>query len=238
MRAGITFRNAAKLGPYEQALREAGIEPLRISLDGPPAIESLDGLVLAGGTDINPARYGQTPAPETDAPDDQRDEVETRLLREALAQDVPVLAICRGMQLFNVVHGGTLIQHLPSGGPHQLKQPDGIAHNVRITPGTRLAATVGETEYGVNSRHHQAVDQLGDGLIVSAIAADGVIEAIEKPDAAFAVAVQWHPEDRVMASPAGRNIFEAFAQCSARTPACRVHTRVNAVKKLGILASR
>ena len=210
MRAGITFRNAAKLGPYEQALRAAGTEPLRISLDDPPAIESLDGLVLAGGTDISPARYGQTPAPETDAPDEQRDEVETRLLREALAQDVPVLAICRGMQLFNVVRGGTLIQHLPSGGPHQLKQPDGTAHTVRITPGTRLAAIVGETEYGVNSRHHQAVDQLGDGLIVSAIAPDGVIEAIEKPDAAFAVAVQWHPEDRVIASPADRRLFEAF----------------------------
>jgi putative glutamine amidotransferase len=136
--------------------------------------------------------------------------VETRLLREALAQDLPVLAICRGMQLFNVVQGGTLIQHLPPGGAHQLQQPDGIAHSVRINPASRLASIVSETEHPVNSRHHQAVDHIGDGLIVSATAPDGVIEALEKPDATFAIAVQWHPEDRVLASPADRRLFESF----------------------------
>lgn len=174
-------------------------------------MESLDGLVLAGGTDINPARYGQPPAPESDRPDDQRDEVETRLLRDALAHRIPVLAICRGLQLFNVVHGGTLIQHLPDGGPHQLKQPEAIAHTVQVTRGTRLASIVGEGEYGVNSRHHQAVDRVAEGLIVSAIAPDGVIEAIEKPGHSFAVAVQWHPEDRILVSAADRKLFEAFA---------------------------
>ncbi len=219
MRAGIAFRNASKLGPYERALREAGIEPVRISLDTPPPVESLDGLVLAGGTDINPARYGQQPAPETDQPDDLRDEVETRLLEGALAQGIPVLAICRGMQLFNVVHGGTLIQHLPSGGTHQVKQPDAVAHNVRVARGTRLAAILGEDEHGVNSRHHQAVDRPGHGLIVSATAPDGVIEALEKPGDSFAVAVEWHPEDRIFASAGDRRLFEAFAAALSAAPA-------------------
>ncbi len=229
MRAGIAFRNASKLSPYEQALFEAGLEPLRIYLDAPPEIESLGGLVLAGGTDINPARYGQQPVPETDQPDDQRDEVETRLLQEALACEIPVLAICRGMQLFNVVLGGTLIQHLPNGGPHQLKQRDAVAHTVRVAPGTRLASIMGEGDHGVNSRHHQAVDRLGHGLIVSAVSPDGIIEAIEKPGDSFALAVQWHPEDRILQSPADRKLFETFAtQCGARTRAGRVHTRVNA----------
>ncbi|HTS47941.1 MAG TPA: gamma-glutamyl-gamma-aminobutyrate hydrolase family protein [Bryobacteraceae bacterium] len=222
MRAGVAFRNESKLGPYERALREAGIEPVRIPLDTPPPVESLDGLVLAGGTDINPARYGQQPAPETDQPDDQRDEVETRLLEGALAQGIPVLAICRGMQLFNVVHGGTLIQHLPAGGAHQVKQPDAVAHNVRVARGTRLAAILGEGDHGVNSRHHQAVDRPGRGLIVAAIAPDGVIEALERPGDSFAVAVEWHPEDRIFASAGDRKLFEAFAAALSAAPAARL----------------
>ncbi len=217
MRAGIAFRNASKLGPYEQALREVGIEPVRISLDAPPPIESLDGLVLAGGTDINPARYGQQPAPETDRPDDQRDLVETRLLQDALAQGIPVLAICRGMQLFNVVHGGTLIQHLPTASKHRLKGQE--AHDVQVVPGTRLASILGQGEQGVNSRHHQAVNRPGNGLIVSAVARDGVIEALEKPGDSFAVAVQWHPEDRILANPGDRKLFEAFAEALSAAPA-------------------
>ncbi len=217
MKAGIAFRNESKLGPYEQALREVGIEPFRISLDAPPPIESLDGLVLAGGTDINPARYGQQPAPETDQPDDQRDQAETRLLQNALAQGMPVLAICRGMQLFNVVHGGTLIQHLPTASKHRLKGQE--VHDVQVAPGTRLASILGEGEHAVNSRHHQAVDRPGTGLIVSAIAPDGVIEALERPGDSFAVAVQWHPEDRVLASAGDRKLFEAFAEALRIAPA-------------------
>jgi len=225
MRAAIAFRNEAKVGPYEQALREVGIEPVRISPDAPSGSMSFGGLVLTGGTDINPARYGQEHAPETQPPDDERDGFETGLLEHALTAGVPVLAICRGMQLFNVVHGGTLMQHLPEGGPHQVKQRDAVAHNVRVTPGTRLASIVGEGEHAVNSRHHQAIDRLGDGLIVSAISPDGVIEAIEKPGEAFAVAVQWHPEDRVFVSAADRKLFEAFAAAIA------AHTREPAASR-------
>ena len=217
MRAGIAFRNAGKLGPYEDALRAVGIEPVRISLDAPPPIGSLDGLVLAGGADINPARYGQQPAPQTDPPDDQRDEVETRLLQDALQYGVPVLAICRGMQLFNVVHGGTLIQHLPTDSGHQSKQLE--AHDVRVVAETRLASIVGEGDHTVNSRHHQAAGRVGTSLIVSAMSPDGVIEALEKPGDSFAIAVQWHPEDRILVSASDRNLFEAFAKALRPAPA-------------------
>lgn len=218
MRAGVTFRNEKKVGPYESALREAGIEPLRISPGCEPPPGSLDGLLLTGGTDINPRRYGQDPSPESESADDQRDELEIRWLQKALAAGLPVLAICRGMQLFNVVHGGTLIQHLDSAALHNQKMPDGepgkhgAAHALLVAPHTRLAAIVGPGEQAVNSRHHQAVDKPGDGLIVSAVSADGVIEALERPGDAFAVAVQWHPEDRILVSVADHKLFEAFAQ--------------------------
>jgi putative glutamine amidotransferase len=224
MRAALTFGNEIRVGPYEIALREAGIEPVR----NPGSLDSLDGLLLSGGADINPALYGQERAFESDAADDARDELEIRLLREALAADIPVFAICRGLQLFNVVCGGTLIQHLPSTDVHRQKPPQNAepgkhpaAHEIGVVPNARLAAIIGASEQPVNSRHHQAVDRLGEGLIVSATASDGVIEALEKPDAAFAVAVQWHPEDRIFASSADRKLFEAFAQAIAHKSGAR-----------------
>jgi putative glutamine amidotransferase len=216
MRVGVTFGQAAKVVPYEAALREVGIKPVRISPDAPLSLESMDGLVLTGGTDINPARYGQQAVPESGRPDDQRDKIETGVLEEALAKGLPVLAICRGMQLFNVVHGGTLIQHLSPGDLHQVKPLDAAAHTVRVAGGTRLAALIGEGEHTVNSRHHQAVDRPGQGLVVSAVAIDGVIEALEKRGEAFAVAVQWHPEDRILVSEADRKLFEGFAKAVSR----------------------
>jgi putative glutamine amidotransferase len=218
LRAGVTFGNAAKTAPYELALREAGIESVR----NPASLEGLDGLLLTGGSDVNPTCYGQKRAAESEAPDDARDELEMKLLKEALAADLPVLAICRGMQLFNVFHKGTLIQHLPSVDTHRVNARDAEpgkhpgVHNVRVLPDTRLAAIIGAGEHDVNSRHHQAVDCVGGGLIVSARAADGVIEALELPGTAtFAVAVEWHPEDRVAVNPADRKLFEAFAQAMA-----------------------
>ena len=212
MRVAVTFGNETRLGPYETALREAGIDAVR----NPDSLDSLDGLLLSGGADINPARYGHSNA-GSDEVDDSRDELEMRLLREALAADVPVLAICRGLQVFNVVCGGTLIQHLPSTPVHRVR-PKGAesgkhpaAHQIRVEPNTRLAEIIGAGEHEVNSRHHQAIESLGQGLIVSAIASDGVVEAVERPGAAFAVAVQWHPEDRIYVSEADRKLFMAFA---------------------------
>jgi putative glutamine amidotransferase len=220
MRVGVTFRYEAKVVPYERALREVGIEPVRISPDAPQSSESIDGLVLTGGTDINPARYGQDRAPETGDPDDARDELEMRLLQDALAAGLPVLAICRGMQLMNVACGGTLIQHLTNTDVHIVKPREAAAHFVHVTNGTCLAAIIGEGEHEVNSRHHQAIDRLGDGLIVSAKSPDGVVEAIENPGESFVLGVQWHPEDRILLSAADRKLFEAFASalCARATP--------------------
>ena len=222
MRAGVTFRFEKKVARYELALRTVGIEPVRLAPDSQPELDSLDGLVLTGGTDINPARYGQPRNPETEDPDDARDALEVRALKAALSRGLPVLAICRGMQLFNVAHGGTLIQHLQSAELHSQNMPNAepgrhaATHAVQVARDTQLAAIVGEGELAVNSRHHQAVDRPGEGLVVSAVSTDGVIEALELPDHPFAVALQWHPEDRILVSEADRKLFEAFAQAMSR----------------------
>ncbi|HEX5227767.1 MAG TPA: gamma-glutamyl-gamma-aminobutyrate hydrolase family protein [Bryobacteraceae bacterium] len=218
----VTFNREARLSPYLKALEEVAIEAVR----NPSSLESLDGLLLTGGTDINPKRYGRDNA-GSDEVDDARDELELRLVQEALAASVPIFAICRGLQLFNVARGGTLVQHLSSTTVHSQKSRDAeagkhpVAHRVWVAPGTRLAEIVGAGGLDVNSRHHQAIENLGEGLAVSAISEDGVIEAVELPDAAFAVAVQWHPEDRIYVSEADRKLFEAFAAAIANPPAAR-----------------
>lgn len=159
-------------------------------------LDSLDGLVITGGYDLDPATYGQQPHPKTDAPRPVRDTFELALLRGALDRGLPVLGICRGTQLLNVAFGGTLHQHLPDVLGHRghhagygrfTKSP------VRTVPGTRLAALLGDSA-DAWCYHHQAVDKVGAGLIVSAQDADGVVEGLEVPGAHFAVAVQWHPE--------------------------------------------
>lgn len=220
MRAAVTFgKHEARIGPYEAALREAGIESVR----NPHSLDDLDGLLLTGGSDINPALYGQERVAESDGADDDRDALEMRLLRKALAADLPVLAICRGLQLLNVACGGTLIQHLASTDVHRQRPQNAepgkhpSAHRVWVAPNTRLAEIVGGGGHDVNSRHHQAVESKGEDLIVSAISEDGVIEGIEKPGAAFAVAVQWHPEDRIFVNEADRKLFAAFAAAMARS---------------------
>jgi putative glutamine amidotransferase len=211
-RVGVTYGFDDKLRAYTEALRLAGLEPVPLLAPGPDSLDGLDGLLVSGGTDLDPRLYGQDPVPEAEAPDPPRDAMEARLLKEALDADLPVLAICRGMQIFNVVHGGTLEQHLPTVQRHVAR---GIfdAHAVDVAAGSRLADISGSAYYSVNSRHHQGVLRLGEGLIVTAHAPeDGVIEALERPDRRFAVAVQWHPEDRVAGSEEDRRLFEAFAQ--------------------------
>jgi len=220
LKAGLTFRYLYKAEPYAEALRQAGVEPVLISSDEPRALAGLQGLLLSGGTDLNPARYGGTPHPGNEAPDDARDELETALLAEALAADLPVLAICRGMQLFNVAHGGTLIQHLDNSAVHVVRDNDPAlpVHQILVEPGTRLAAILGEGAHAVNSRHHQAVERVGAGLRVTARSTpDGVIEALERNDGSFALAVQWHPEDQVLRDAEQRKLFEAFAQALANS---------------------
>ena len=210
-RVGLTYRFEDKAVPYLDAMRAAGLEPVCITPGNPIGLDGLDGLILSGGADVNPALYGQAPHPKTQSPDDARDAMESKLLLDALGRDMPVLAICRGMQLFNVVHGGTLIQHLDTADVHAPK----TEHPIAIDGGTRLCAITAADGKPVNSRHHQGVDQPGQGLIVTARAPDGTIEALERPDRRFAVAVQWHPEDRILGDPADLRLFQALGEAIA-----------------------
>jgi putative glutamine amidotransferase len=162
-------------------------------------LDAVDALVITGGYDLDPAAYGQQPHSTTDAPRTDRDAWEFALLRGALDRGLPVLGICRGAQVLNVALGGTLHQHLPDvlGHSHH-RQGNAVfaTSTVRTVPGTRLAALIGETS-DAQCYHHQAIDRLGDGLIVSAQDCDGVIEAVEMPSQHFVLAVQWHPEERL-----------------------------------------
>lgn len=207
-RVGVTYRYPAKALAYEKALRAVGVEPVRIEPGSAAAAGQFDGLLLSGGTDLNPGLYGERPHPDNDAPDDERDRTERRLLEEALARDLPVLAICRGMQLFNVAHGGSLHQHAEG---HRKPGVD-EAHKINVSPGTRLAQAMGAGESQVNSRHHQTIAQVGAGLRVSATSEDGVTEALERGDRKFALAVQWHPEDLVESRAEAKRLFQAFAE--------------------------
>jgi putative glutamine amidotransferase len=193
-------------GAYRKALMAANIQPV----ENVTTVAGLDGLLLAGGPDIDPALYGASRHPKTEPPEHARDSLETTLLREALDRDLPVLAICRGLQLMNAALGGTLVQHI--AGHRCAKQQ--AAHAIAITPHSRLGSilevegTAEADEYMVNSRHHQSVGQVASGLVVTARAPDGVVEALELPGKHFVLAVQWHPEDRT--GWPDRKLFEAL----------------------------
>lgn len=213
-KVGVLFNRLDKLAAYERAVLLAGLEPVRISPDDPKPLDGLDGLLLTGGLDVDPAMYGERPRPETDVPMPERDRLEAERLNEALDRDLPVFGICRGLQLFNVARGGSLIQHLENVEEHRVVPVAGSnacaepAHAVDIVPGTRLAAILGTGHYHVNSRHHQAVGRIGAGLVVAARAGQ-VVEALEDPSKTFALAVQWHPEDCTHV-PSEMRLFEAF----------------------------
>jgi putative glutamine amidotransferase len=164
------------------------------------ALELLDGLLLAGGADIDPASYGQTAHAETRDSVPERDAFEIALTRAAIEADLPVLGICRGMQLINVALGGTLSQHLPEHLGHQehrrvLGSFDGSDHDVEVLDGTLAMSVIGAGRHPTKSHHHQGVDRLGDGLRVSARSSlDQLVEAVELPQRSFVLGVQWHPE--------------------------------------------
>jgi putative glutamine amidotransferase len=211
---GLTYSDEERIRPYVGALEAAGLEVRPIAAGSGAGLEGLDGLVLSGGIDLNPKLYGEERHPLADEPLDARDELELRLLRGALEKDVPVLAICRGMQLFNVALGGTLQQHIEACDVHQRYDLEKRlpVHAVNVEPGTRLAKIMGEGKVAVNSRHHQAVAHVGDGLRVSARAEDGMVEGIELPEKRFAVGVQWHPEDQAGTDQVQARLFSEFAR--------------------------
>jgi len=207
---------------YVTSLIGAGFRRDEIEILGPGSRPSgpLDGLVLGGGCDVEPERYGQTMIEnggvETDP---ERDALDFSLLAEARRDGVPVLAICRGLQVVNVALGGTLIQDVPSERPTPIAHdvPDSektrLEHAVSVEPGTRLSAIAPGRDVPVNSRHHQAIARPAAELVVSAVAPDGVVEAAETADGPWLVGVQWHPENLAAAGEAAsRRLFSEFAR--------------------------
>jgi putative glutamine amidotransferase len=209
----VVYRESTEVEPYARAIEAAGAEPLLGEARTGLKIGSCRGLLLTGGSDVEPARYGEPASPETQPPDQERDAVEAALIDEALARDLPVLAICRGMQLLNVHLGGSLIQHLPGAGRHVRRTPDRSlpAHSVAIEPGSLLASIAERETWDVNSRHHQAVARLAPGLRVCARdPEDGTVEAIELPVRRYVLGVQWHPENQVSEDSGQRKLFQSF----------------------------
>ena len=227
-----TFLNEAYVG----AVREAGglglvITPAHIGEHLRELYGLLDGLVLTGGEDVDPGRYGEAVAHPTVESVAERDVMEFRLLEWALGDRLPVLAICRGIQVLNVALGGTLYQDLPSEHPGGLLHDQAKAdppvprvrssHRVTVLPGSCLAGIVGDGELAVNSMHHQGLRRLAPSLVPVAHATDGLIEGVEAadPTGAFLVGVQWHPEERARdADPASQRLFAALVTAAAKRP--------------------
>ncbi|HET7342047.1 MAG TPA: gamma-glutamyl-gamma-aminobutyrate hydrolase family protein [Methylomirabilota bacterium] len=213
---------------YVRAVQDAGgipvLLPPHLSAEVQGALwERLDGLVLTGGGDIDPARFSCSRHPAVDDVSPARDELEIGFTRRALDDDLPLFAICRGIQVLNVALGGTLVQDLPSQRPgpiaHSQREPrQQPTHAVKVMgEGTRLGRVLGALEVSVNSMHHQAIDALGFGLRDVAWAPDGVIEGVEMPgDDRFVLGVQWHPEELVGHDQAARNLFVAIVDAARR----------------------
>jgi putative glutamine amidotransferase len=188
---------------YSLAVQRAGALAVLLSIDDDVAqdpaqlLDMLDGLLLSGGADINPDCYGAAVGPETWPGRPERDRFELALARAALERDMPVLGICRGMELLNVALGGTLVQHLPNLELHRPTPGEFHEHEVVLEPGSLAARAAGGERFAVSSHHHQGVERLGEGLSVSGHAAeDDLIEAIELPEKSFALGVLWHPEQQ------------------------------------------
>lgn len=217
---------------YLAAVRAAGGLPVILPPAGDTAIiletlERVDGLVFTGGRDVDPCHFGEPALNETVQPEPERDAFELPLAREAVARDVPLLAICRGVQVLNVALGGSLWQDLPAqraGGlvHRQTASRDTVTHTVQVVPDTLLARTLDASGAVVatNTFHHQAVRAVPHGLIVAATASDGTVEAVEAPGRRFVLGVQWHPENLQAGRAEHRRLFQALV-AAARAAATR-----------------
>jgi gamma-glutamyl-gamma-aminobutyrate hydrolase PuuD len=207
---------------YVRQVEAAGGRPLLVppSLDAiEETLDVLDGLLFSGGSDIDPGEYGQEAHPETNGIRPERDRAELVLLTAALERDLPLLAVCRGSQVLNVVRGGDLVQHLPEvvGDEKHKHTPGTFAdHEVDVKEGTRLRALLGERA-PVKSHHHQGFGRVGEGLVETAWAEDGTLEAVEDPDKRFAVGVLWHPEEGEDAALFDALVAEARAYREAKS---------------------
>jgi putative glutamine amidotransferase len=219
---GIDDKGFFSLRPeYARAVEKAGGLPILLAPGEDPAahLARLDGLLLSGGSDVDPSIYGEAAHP-TSKWVRERDDFELALTRAAIERDLPVLAICRGQQVLNVAAGGTLVQDIPSelptaGGHYPKDVPRWqTAHEVEVLPGTRLREIVGQDALAVNSFHHQAVRDIGRGLRLAARGHDGVIEAVESPSHRFVVGVQWHPEAMWNQAPDHQELFRAFIEAA------------------------
>jgi len=219
-----------KLEDYRQSIMHVGgdVHILDVPMKPAEVAEQIDGLLLTGGGDLAPARYGEAPHPTVVDVDPIRDEFEMGLIAEARKRKLPIFAICRGVQLLNVAYGGTLVQDIPTqikgALEHRLPVPPhqsyALAHEVWLDEDTLLARLMRERlsdadACEVNSRHHQAIKQVASGLAVSATAPDGVIEAVEDASARFCVGVQWHPEN-FWRTGEFRPLFEGFVDAAAQ----------------------
>ncbi len=220
-RAGV---NAAYV---RSVLAAGGVPVILVPLLGPSyagrALDGIDGLLLSGGEDVDPALYGAAPSPHLSPPSRERDLFELALFAAARQRELPVLGICRGIQLVNVALGGTLHQDLPTERPGPVAHNPGSArdaraHSIELKAGSRAAEALGRTAFSVNSFHHQAVDRLAGGLVASGWSADGLIEAAESPaDAPWLLAVQWHPEEmHADVRAPERGLFRALVGAAGR----------------------
>jgi putative glutamine amidotransferase len=205
-KVAFTIGHLPKAGPYVAALRLVGLDVEVFTPHNPPAaLDGFAGLVLGGGGDVDPAYYGEVPA-GTRNPNPKRDEMELELFRLARERDLAVLGICRGLQLMNVACGGTLHQDI--GAAHSE-----VRHAVSVPPGSKLHGVVGNENFEIVSRHHQAIKNAAPGLSVTASAPDGIVEAIEDAARRFVIGVQWHPEDNID-SREDQALFRSFARAA------------------------
>jgi putative glutamine amidotransferase len=228
---GVT--RCSRLDDYLASIERSGARPrvLEVSESPRTVLEMVDGVLLTGGGDVDPVFYGQGRHQSVEDAEPGRDEFEIDLARRAMEEDLPILAICRGAQVLNVAAGGTLVQDIPTAVTtdlsHSITEPKNVvAHDIEVAADSRLHSALGSAVNAscacrVNSRHHQSVGKLGERLVASAKAPDGVIEGIEAPDAAFCVGVQWHPEN-FWRTGEFKPLFDAFIEAARERLAARL----------------